>query len=510
MKFIADCLQIGRLAAALIGLGMAFSVHATSTFTVTKTTDTADGVCDADCSLREAIIAANASAGANTIVLPPGTYLLGLSGFEETEDAVPELGDLDITVSEALTLVGAGAGSTIIDGGGLRRVFHIISEFASSVSVSGVTIQNGSDQQGGGILHNSFGTLTLTESAVTGNTASIGGGLSISAGTVSVSNSLFSGNTATTVGGGGIFNIDTLSLTNVTVSGNSATSTLANGGGGILNFGEMTLTNVTLAANRADAADLPQGGGIRNLGQMTLMNSIISGNSNDNCSGAETITSAGNNLEDSNECGLVHIKDQINTDPLLGALQDNGGRTFTHALLAGSPAIDAGSNSGCPASDQRGVSRPFDGDNDNDAVCDIGAFEFGDLDLDGVVDVLDNCFRVPNPSQLDTDGDNEGDACDGDDDNDGVQDGLDAFPLDRTESVDTDADGIGNNADTDDDGDGLSDSDEILLKTNPLNADTDNDGINDGDEVAAGTDPKVHTDAPVVIQIINSTLLDGP
>jgi CSLREA domain-containing protein len=501
---------MGRLAAVLIGLGMTFSVHATSTFTVTKTTDTADGVCDADCSLREAIIAANASAGENTIVLPPGTYLLGLSGFEETEDAVPQLGDLDITVSGALTLVGSGARSTIIDGGGFRRVFHIIGESASSVSVSRVTIQNGSDQQGGGIFHNSFGTLALTESAITANTASIGGGLFIGAGTVSISNSLVGGNTATTTGGGGIFNVDTLFLTNVTVSGNSATSALASGGGGILNIGEMTLTNITLTANRADAADLPEGGGILNFGLMTLKNSIISGNTNDNCSGAGTTKSTGNNLEDSNVCGFANINDQINTDPLLGPLQDNGGQTFTYALLVGSPAIDSGSNARCPGSDQRGVSRPFDGDNDNDPVCDIGAFEFGDFDLDGVIDVLDNCFKVSNPSQLDTDDDNQGDACDGDDDNDRVPDGLDAFPLDKSESVDTDADGIGNNADTDDDGDGLSDSEEILLKTNPLNADTDNDGIDDGDEVAAGTDPRVHTDAPVVIQIINSTLLDGP
>jgi hypothetical protein len=66
-------------------------------------------------------------------------------------------------------------------------------------------------------------------------------------------------------------------------------------------------------------------------------------------------------------------------EPLIGPLQSNGGPTWTHALLPGSPAIDAGTPSRCPTADQRGYARPEDGDGDGNPICDIGAFEFGAL-----------------------------------------------------------------------------------------------------------------------------------
>ena len=100
-----------------------------------------------------------------------------------------------------------------------------------------------------------------------------------------------------------------------------------------------------------------------------------------------------------------------------------------------------------------------------------------DTDGDGILDANDNCVSEPNSDQLDTDGDAVGNVCDLDDDNDGVVDNEDAFPLDGTESVDTDSDGIGNNADQDDDGDGVVD----ILDAFPLDPsetmDTDLDGI---------------------------------
>ncbi|MGH9662358.1 MAG: thrombospondin type 3 repeat-containing protein, partial [Bryobacteraceae bacterium] len=97
--------------------------------------------------------------------------------------------------------------------------------------------------------------------------------------------------------------------------------------------------------------------------------------------------------------------------------------------------------------------------NDNDGP-------FGDLDADGVRNGTDNCVTTANPTQSDFDQDGQGDACDADDDKDGVPDASDAFPFNSGESVDTDHDGIGNNADGDDDGDGDGDATDCA----PLNA----------------------------------------
>ena len=174
-----------------------------------------------------------------------------------------------------------------------------------------------------------------------------------------------------------------------------------------------------------------------------------------------------------------------------------------------------------------------DGVNDNVDAFPLDPSESVDSDGDGVGDGGDNCPGVANAGQLDTDGDTQGDACDTDDDDDGLSDAeeaalgtdplladtdgdgvndnvdafpldpsesadsdgdgvgnnADAFPVDPTETVDTDGDFIGNNADEDDDGDGLSDLEEASLGTDPLLRDTDGDGAPDGVEVAFATDP---------------------
>jgi hypothetical protein len=113
-----------------------------------------------------------------------------------------------------------------------------------------------------------------------------------------------------------------------------------------------------------------------------------------------------------------------------------------------------------------------------------------DRDEDTVLDADDNCPTFVNPGQEDSDSDETGNSCDADDDNDGVPDTHDTFPLDSNLSGDLDGDGIDNIIDTDDDSDGLLDAVETnTYGTDPFNADTDLDGSSDGAEITAGTDP---------------------
>jgi len=117
----------------------------------------------------------------------------------------------------------------------------------------------------------------------------------------------------------------------------------------------------------------------------TVKNTIIAANSGGDCQVGPGLTSEGNNLDSDGTCDLNGPGDISSADPLLLPLASNGGPTHTHALRAtecgidsctpGSPAIDAADNTACPATDQRGVARPFDGDGDGNAVCDIGAHE---------------------------------------------------------------------------------------------------------------------------------------
>lgn len=176
--------------------------------------------------------------------------------------------------------------------------------------------------------------------------------------------------------GGAVFNYaGTINIVNATLSGNTAqgASGAQGYGGALFNYeGTVFITNTTFASNTVTT----EGGAVYNYqgsGSASLMmtNAILAnttGSPTDCYNRSGTVGGSNNLIEvnaaGSNACGIPTATD----DPLLGLLADNGGHTFTHALLPGSPAINAGDNATCPATDQRGVARA-------DLSCDIGAYE---------------------------------------------------------------------------------------------------------------------------------------
>lgn len=219
-------------------------------------------------------------------------------------------------------------------------------------------------QKGGGIFNVIYATAMVIRSSFINNGAPGGfGGAIYDEGSLTILRDVFTGNSTSGGLGSGVFS-STANLTTVidsTFSGNLD----GNPGGGFVADGPTTIINSTFYAN--------QGGGLANEGSdiVSVKNTILAANTPYNC--FSTITSEGHNLEDANSCEFSGLGDLPNTNPTLGPLADNGGPTQTHALLYGSPAINAGTNDGCPPADQRGVMRPLLG------TCDIGAYEFGFL-----------------------------------------------------------------------------------------------------------------------------------
>lgn len=293
---------------------------------------------------------------------------------------------VDLAFNGSILIDGSSiTGNAASEGGGIDLTGG---DFDSAVVISNSTISgNTSDGDGGGMdLYGRFyGGLEIVNTTISDNTAGDeGGGFwfgdSESDSTVTVKNSTISGNSAVNDGGGIYLFMDdgTLILANSTVSGNSTT---AGDGGGIFTnscYEDIRIQNSTIVFNSASAG---QGGGLFMIGQETqILSSIISGNTaadgNDLAGDGYAFTSQFSLIGDATIGGtstLVNLGFNLfGVDPLLGALQDNGGPTFTHALLRGSPAIDFGFNFAGTLYDQRG--QPFlrtFGD-----ATDIGAFEF--------------------------------------------------------------------------------------------------------------------------------------
>lgn len=306
-------------------------------------------------------------------------------------------GDLDILF--AMTIRGAGARRTVVDGRRLDRIFKIVTPGAE-VTISDLTITGGVARQrelvtvtGGGAIANQ-GILTLRRVALTANSADYGGGLfNTPSARATIEDSTISDNTANIEAGGIRFD-SAGAVVNSTITGNRVLSSccpggswdggLAGEGGGIDargGGGIVTVVNSTIARNHAasggggiNIATGYQGGlgPIRDLGgPMQLRNTIVAGNTTDtgpaNCkSTIARIVSLGHNLDDDGGCGLTRSGDIRSTAPLLGPFGDHGGPTDTFSLRAASPAIDAATR--CPPADQRGMPRS--------GRCDIGAFEY--------------------------------------------------------------------------------------------------------------------------------------
>ena len=343
---------------------------------------------DGDCSLREAIEAANTNVPVDTCGM--GDAIFSDSITFAVSGTIHIINTLSVIAGGPLEIDGGGVITT--SGGEMTRIWwvgsgsdlilqnlSIIDGTAMPVGLGGGVV-NDSDNLllincklsgnsayvGGGIYNTYQGILTIDNSTILNNSAWYGGGIS-NIGTLFIADSTFLNNNAYDWGGG-IDNGGTISITNNTFSGNTA----GYSGGGINNQGNLFISNSTISGNSAVV-----GGGVNGIGILT--NTIIANSpSGGDCSGP--ITDQGHNLDSDDTCGLNPANGSMpNTDPLLGPLQDNGGPTWTHALLPNSPAIDTGDDAQCPPTDQRNVPRPQDGNGDGESICDIGSYELEGL-----------------------------------------------------------------------------------------------------------------------------------
>ena len=405
--------------------------------TITVDSGAAGVVIDGKCSLAEAIINANddaalspdcaAGSGADTITLPVSDTLsyataLGFNAalpnitspitIEGRGSTIRRAGagtdfrilniqyyDVNVTLNQ-VTISGGNVTSFGGNGGGIANYR------AGTLTVTNSTISGNTAGAGaGGIANYGGGTLIVLNSTVSGNTANHGGGIfSNGTGTLTVQNSTISGNTATSNDGGGIDNgSGTLAVQNSTIVSNTATAsnggginnggggtltvqnstivsnTTANHGGGIFNSGIETVENSTLSGNTATFG----GGGIADIGGVTsVQNSIVAGQtSGDDCYNAGVISSSGYNIESGTSCGFdpsIVTGDQWNVDNSslkLLPLANNGGPTWTQALGNGSVAIEKIPAASCGTpTDQRGYARPGNR-NQPTNKCEIGAWE---------------------------------------------------------------------------------------------------------------------------------------
>jgi hypothetical protein len=379
-------------------------------------------------SLREAVNESSAAAGFQSINFDTAGV------FATAQTIKLTTGQLNVT--DATTINGTGSANLTVDAGGLSRVFYVdATGSGNAINIIGMTISGGGAVTAGAGIYNEDEALTLNDVTVKNNTASaIGGGIDVDSGAgslvmnngqisnnavstgigfkngdgggvfvnensiVTLNSSTVSGNKSNDDGGGVYFYFfGTLNLNNSTVSGNSckngdgggiylfeSTANILNstisgnstggGGGGIVAFFNSTtkIQNSTIAFNTATTAT--SGGGIWNQsGTLSIESTIVAKNTDTGAPDVGGVVTENFSLIGNTTGATISGANNVNSvDPLLGPLGNNGGPTQTHALLAGSPAINKGSNPAAQAFDQRGPGYP----RALNAIPDIGAVEF--------------------------------------------------------------------------------------------------------------------------------------
>jgi len=417
---------LAAAAACLVGsLFTATTLAANPVIVVNATVDLVDakpgdGLCDASagmgvCTLRAAIMEANARPGPDKIQLDTRTYTLTIPPVPGTE---PNSAAGDLNVFDDLTIVGGGWSLTNIeaaDGGwqnAKSRVIETDGNTVMSLHLKSLTIRNGNSgiAGGGGIaLSSGKNALFLDHVEMKGNHASGNSGGAIAAGdsAISIVNSWFKANVGLQAGaietGGPTTIVDSKfdgnealndgaairfgspaasSIVGSEFVGNiSGQATIQIGRGGPAETTKVTITNTTFGDNKGSATlsatqfatgllqndTIFGNSGIGVAGPISLRDTIVAGSSATDCTGG--VVSLGHNLYDDKTCPMQAGDLQGNPDLDQWSLDF----TLARAPKVGSPAIDAGAS--CPSVDQHGTTRPLDGDGDNVKRCDIGAIE---------------------------------------------------------------------------------------------------------------------------------------
>jgi len=421
------CNVVSRCA-LLAFMALALQIARADTYNVNTTADLPDdggavSACHTSagtCSLRAAIMKANQADGSSVIHVPAGMYLLTIPPSGSDGD---DTGDLNLAspvgADQEIQILGEDAATTIIDGNHMDGVITV--EPTRRAYITGVTIRNGVSDLGGGILFNFAGPSIITFCVIEDNRADLGGGVLITGGPLVITGTTIRSNVAANLGGG-LYLGGPTSIHNSTLNDNGAEGiddVEGEGGGGIFSNSDVYIVDSTLSGNYANA----NGGGIRSIGTAFLYNTSVIGNDADhdhdmsggigggvyaaagsrfgvvntliasntvavftenNCDGA--LEAYGMNLLDERDGCTTTTSDSnlgFVSPSSIGPLQDNGGDTWTHALLPGSEAIDNTIDSlgcvdeiGAPLTiDQRGAPRVIG------ARCDVGAFEYALADL---------------------------------------------------------------------------------------------------------------------------------